>query len=73
MIKTYRNESLTGGLHSLLNINDFDYPKIVLFDGNGGSACADYLRDNLYLLIVKNHAFPKDPEAAIRNGFANVE
>ena len=37
MIKTDRNESLTGGLQSLLNINDFDYPKIVLFDGNGGN------------------------------------
>ena len=29
-----------------------------IFDGHGGALCADFLRDNLHLLIVKDEIFP---------------
>ena len=29
-----------------------------IFDGHGGTRCADYLRDNLHHLIIKDQNFP---------------
>ena len=44
-----------------------------IYDGHGGSACADYLRDNLHQFVIKQEAFPADPKEAIRAGFAEAE
>jgi len=44
-----------------------------IFDGHGGTACADFLRDNLHQMIVKNSSFPSDPAAALKKGFAEAE
>jgi protein phosphatase 2C family protein 2/3 len=36
---------------------DIEWPQICffgVFDGHGGSACADYLRDNLHNFVVQN-------------------
>lgn len=44
-----------------------------IYDGHGGSACADFLRDNLHHYIVKDSAFPTDPYKAIRNGCSKAE
>lgn len=42
-----------------------DWPKCSffgIFDGHGGTTCADYLRDNLYLFVINNDNFPSDPK-----------
>lgn len=44
-----------------------------LFDGHGGSSCADYLRDNLLNCILKQNDFPEKPIEAIKAGFADAE
>jgi protein phosphatase 2C family protein 2/3 len=44
-----------------------------VYDGHGGAACADYLRDRLHQFIIKDPAFPKNPKEALRNGFLNAE
>jgi protein phosphatase 2C family protein 2/3 len=44
-----------------------------LFDGHGGTACADFLRDNLHQYVVRQKAFPFDPREAIRRGFLEAE
>lgn len=44
-----------------------------VFDGHGGAACADYLRDNLHNFVVQNDKFPMDPEQAIKEGFRECE
>lgn len=44
-----------------------------VFDGHGGSACADFLRDNLCSLIIKQDSFPDKPKAAIEDGFKEAE
>lgn len=52
------------------------WPKVSffgVFDGHGGSSCADFLRDNLHLFIVRDHLFPENPKAAIHNGFNEAE
>jgi protein phosphatase 2C family protein 2/3 len=38
-----------------------------IFDGHGGSACAEYLRDNLHLLLIHQNYFPKNPGLALKN------
>lgn len=53
-----------------------DWPKCSffgVFDGHGGAACADFLRDNLHQFVIKEASFPKDPEEALRKGFAAAE
>ena len=53
-----------------------DWPQICffgVFDGHGGSACADYLRDNLHNFVVQNEQFPQNPVEAIKEGFRECE
>lgn len=40
-----------------------------IYDGHGGSQCANFLRDNLHHYIVKHCNFPDDPVEAIKKGF----
>lgn len=52
------------------------WPKCSIFgiyDGHGGSACADYLRDNLHQFVIKDSNFPNNPKEAIMRGFENAE
>jgi len=44
-----------------------------VYDGHGGSACADYLRDNLHQYVVREPTFPGNPKEALRRGFENAE
>jgi len=44
-----------------------------VYDGHGGSWCANYLRDNLHELIFNDPYFPKHIKAAIRNAFLKAE
>jgi len=44
-----------------------------VYDGHGGAACADFLRDQLHQLIVKDAAFPENPKLAIERAFAEAE
>jgi len=44
-----------------------------VYDGHGGAACADYLRDQLHQLIVKHSDFPENPRKAIEGAFAEAE
>ena len=44
-----------------------------VFDGHGGSACADFLRDNLHQYIVRTRFFPFQPKEAIIEGFERAE
>jgi protein phosphatase PTC2/3 len=44
-----------------------------VFDGHGGAACADFLRDNLHQFVIKEPSFPYNPEEAIRKGFEQAE
>ena len=56
--------------------NNKDWPKAAFFgvyDGHQGSACAEFLRDNLHKFILRDKNFPKRPEIALKNGFAKAE
>ncbi|EGR29805.1 protein phosphatase 2c, putative [Ichthyophthirius multifiliis] len=44
-----------------------------IYDGHGGSNCADYLRDNLHLFIIKDDFFPENPIEAIKRGIYYAE
>ena len=44
-----------------------------VYDGHGGSKCADYLRDNLHQIIIKDPNFPFNAVEAIFNGFKQAE
>ena len=55
---------------------DSQWPRcsfFAIYDGHGGSGCADFLRDNLHQFVIKQEAFPSDPKEAIRAGFAEAE
>lgn len=44
-----------------------------MYDGHGGHACAEYLRDNLHHFVIKEDCFPANPRQAILNGFKKAE
>ena len=44
-----------------------------VFDGHGGSLCADFLKDNLHKMILENKHFPDNTALAIQMGFAQAE
>jgi protein phosphatase 2C family protein 2/3 len=55
---------------------DDEWPKCSFFgvyDGHGGSGCADFLRDQLHQFIIREPSFPGNPHEALRNGFAKAE
>lgn len=44
-----------------------------VYDGHGGSDCADFLRDNLHKYVINDPSFPFDCRSAIKRGFAKAE
>lgn len=44
-----------------------------LYDGHGGKACSNFLRDNLHHYIINDPYFPENPKQAITRGFAKAE
>jgi protein phosphatase 2C family protein 2/3 len=36
-----------------------------IYDGHGGSNCADFLKDHLHTIIINQPCFPKDPYKAL--------
>eukprot|EP00826_Nyctotherus_ovalis_P058915 TRINITY_DN8147_c0_g1_i29.p1 TRINITY_DN8147_c0_g1~~TRINITY_DN8147_c0_g1_i29.p1 ORF type:complete len:316 (-),score=57.49 TRINITY_DN8147_c0_g1_i29:324-1271(-) len=44
-----------------------------VYDGHGGSGCADFLRDNLHLFVIKEPCFPHKPMDALIKGFEAAE
>ena len=57
-------------------INKEKWPKASffgIFDGHGGSKCADFLRDNLLRLICENNYYPDNIIKAIKYGFNEAD
>lgn len=44
-----------------------------VYDGHGGVACADFLRDNLHQYVISNPNFPWNPKLALQGGFEEAE
>ena len=44
-----------------------------VYDGHGGAACADFLRDNLHQFVIREPDFPWNPYEALRKGFEAAE
>lgn len=44
-----------------------------VFDGHGGSACSDFLRDHLHKFIIEDPAFPENIPQAIHQGFLRAD
>ena len=44
-----------------------------IYDGHGGSACADFLKDQLHLIIIQQESFPRDPAQALTTGCLEAE
>lgn len=58
------------------SFKDRNWPKCSFFgvyDGHGGSACADYLRDNLHKHVIHSMYFPGNPKEALKEGFQAAE
>lgn len=58
------------------NRSEENWPKCSFFgvyDGHGGSGCADFLRDNLHQFVIEEPSFPSCPAKALRNGFQAAE
>lgn len=53
------------------NLNNKEWPKcsfFAIYDGHGGSLCADFLKDNLHQIILQQDSFPTDPAQALTTG-----
>lgn len=44
-----------------------------VFDGHGGSVCADFLKDHLHKFILENPKFPSEPIKAVKEGCERAE
>lgn len=44
-----------------------------VYDGHGGTTCADFLRDNLHQYVIQDKNFPKNPIEALKKGFEEAE
>ena len=44
-----------------------------VYDGHGGSWCANFLRDNLHDFVISDPEFLSNPKKALRNGFEKAE
>lgn len=53
-----------------------EWPKcsyFAIYDGHGGAACADFLKDSLHQIIVAQESFPSDPAQALTSGCLEAE
>ncbi|CAG9335688.1 unnamed protein product [Blepharisma stoltei] len=63
-------------IKSPLNQNRSQWPNCSffgLYDGHGGKACSNFLRDNLHHYIINDPLFPDSPKQAILRGFSQAE
>ncbi len=44
-----------------------------MFDGHGGSKCAEFLRDNFHKIVLDDENFMKSPDEFILSGFNKAE
>lgn len=44
-----------------------------MYDGHGGSGCANFLKEKLHLFVTKESCFPQYPEVALKRGFEAAE
>jgi protein phosphatase 2C family protein 2/3 len=72
MIREYNEDRVSIILNIMKPKNkahlDIAWPQICffgVFDGHGGSVCADFLRDNLHNFVIQNDNFPENPKEAI--------
>ncbi|AAZ10802.1 protein phosphatase 2C, putative [Trypanosoma equiperdum] len=49
------------------------FPFFAVYDGHGGTQCAEFLRDNLHTFIFGQPEIETDPERATRAGIAEAE
>lgn len=62
-------------LHSIDRLATM-YPECSFFgiyDGHAGSECADFLRNNLHLLLINELAKSQNPEDALKNAISTAE
>ena len=53
-----------------------EWPKcsyFAIYDGHGGSACADFLKESLHTIIINQECFPSNPAQALTNGCLAAE
>lgn len=50
-----------------------EIPFFAVYDGHGGTSCAEYLRDTLHTLILGNPEIRTNPEKAIRDGLVEAD
>lgn len=78
LVRNYNEDRVSIILNILKppNRKDDYWPRcsfFAIYDGHGGNACADFLRDNLHQFVIKEPSFPGNPKEAIQIGFANAE
>ena len=44
-----------------------------IYDGHGGSQCADFLKEYLHQIIINQDCFPQNPAQALTNGCLAAE
>jgi serine/threonine protein phosphatase PrpC len=78
LVRNYNEDrvSIIINMNKPPNYNKKYWPKTSFFgiyDGHGGSKCADFLRDSLHKLIFNDENYPENISEAIKNGFLKAE
>lgn len=78
LVRSYNEDRVSIILNIMrpVSLTEGTWPKCSFFgvyDGHGGAACADFLRDHLHQFIIKAPTFPWNPKEALRTGFREAE
>jgi protein phosphatase 2C family protein 2/3 len=78
LVRSYNEDRVSIILNIMrpVSLTEGTWPKCSFFgvyDGHGGAACADFLRDHLHQFIIKAPTFPWNPKEALRTGFHEAE
>ncbi len=78
LVRSYNEDRVSILINVLPDPNraSIAWPKCYLFavyDGHGGSNCADFLRDNLHKEILQSEHFPGNPKIAMQSAIYKIE
>ena len=72
-VRTYNEDRICISINNTIDNNNSNFHFFSVFDGHGGSKCADFLKSNFLKYLTKNKHFPKKISKALKQTFIQME
>lgn len=72
-VRSYNEDRICISVNHKIDNNENTFHFFSIFDGHGGSKCADFLKSNFLHYLTKNKYFPKKISKALRQTFIQME